>query len=116
MCRRFRYFEHTEVGGGRASSVQYKTEEARATMGRKKKVIPTAEPPLADEEGSGGLDLEEEEEEEDSGRGLLIAVNKHVVNEEDDEEEGEGDEDSEAPKQREVTTSAISLQHLARIV
>lgn len=72
-------------------------------MGRKKQVVPTAEPALADEEGSGGgLDLEEE----DSGRGLLIAVNKHVVNEdEDEEEEGEEgedeEEDSEAPKQRE---------------
>eukprot|EP00752_Nemacystus_decipiens_P006748 g6063.t2 len=64
----------------------------------KKKVIPTAEPPLADEAGSGsGLDLEEE----DSGRGLLISVSKHVVNEdEDDEEEGEdGDDDSDGPKQ-----------------
>lgn len=62
-------------------------------MGRKKKVIPTAEAPVADEE-SGGLDLEE-----DSGRGLLIAVNKHVVNEED-EDEDDGEDDSEGPKQR----------------
>lgn len=68
-------------------------------MGRKK-VIPTAEPPFADEDGSGrGVDLEEE----DSGRGLLIAVNKHITNEDDDdEEEGDDDEeDSEAPRQRE---------------
>lgn len=74
------------------------TQEAHATMGRKK-VLPTAEPPFADEDGSGrGVDLEEE----DSGRGLLIAVNKHIINEDDDEEEGDDDEeDSEAPRQRE---------------
>lgn len=62
-------------------------------MRRNKKVVATAEPDFADEEGSnsrGGLDLEEEEEE-DSGRGLLIAVNKHVINEDEDDEEEEAE-------------------------
>lgn len=68
-------------------------------MGRKKKVVPTAEPAFVDDDASdaienGGLDLEEE----DSGRGLLIAVNKHVVNE--DEEDEDEDDDEEAPKKR----------------
>lgn len=59
-------------------------------MRRNKKVVATAEPDFADEEGSnsrGGLDLEEE----DSGRGLLVAVNKHVINEDDDDEEEEAE-------------------------
>lgn len=71
-------------------------------MGRKK-IVPTSEPVFDDDDGSddlenGDLDLEEE----DSGRGLLIAVNKHVVNEgEDDEDEEDDEEDPEAPKQSE---------------
>lgn len=60
-------------------------------MRRNKKVVATAEPDFADEEGSdsrGGLDVEEEE---DSGRGLLVAVNKHVINEDEDDEEEEAE-------------------------
>lgn len=69
-------------------------------MGRKKKVIPT-EPAFVDDDESDGIENGGvDPEEEDSGRGLLIAVNKHVVNE-DEDEEGEDEEDSEAPKPRE---------------
>lgn len=83
-------------------------------MGRKKKVIPIAEPPLADEEGSGGgLDLEEEE---DSGRGLLVAVNKHVVNEDEDDEDEEDEEDDGAPKQREGLRHMSTLRWHCRAI
>lgn len=72
-------------------------------MGGKKKVIPT-EPAFVDDDDDGSDGIENggvDPEEEDSGRGLLIAVNKHVVNEdEDDDDEGEEEEDSEVPKQR----------------
>eukprot|EP00903_Cladosiphon_okamuranus_P010786 g10192.t1 len=77
-----------KIEGLQALSIREGSEEVNSTMGRKK-VVPAAEPSFADEDGSGGgLDLEQE----DSGRGLLIAVNKHVVNEDED---GEGDEDED---------------------
>ncbi|CAM9323183.1 unnamed protein product [Ectocarpus sp. 12 AP-2014] len=68
-------------------------------MRRNKKVVATAEPDFADEEGSysrGGLDLEEEEE--DSGRGLLVAVNKHVINEDEDDEGEEAEKGEKCNK------------------
>ncbi|CAN0519036.1 unnamed protein product, partial [Ectocarpus sp. 12 AP-2014] len=49
----------------------------------------------------GGLDLEEEEE--DSGRGLLVAVNKHVINEDED------DEGEEAEKGEKLSKPMMSM-------
>lgn len=71
-------------------------------MGRRKKVVPTADDP-GDVEEQASVD----EEDEDSGRGLLAAVSTHVVDHAGEEEE-EDDDEEDAAKQGERKSGKLN--------